>query len=125
MTNRPGSGIAAVGRPRIAALILLGLMCSGAAARADTVADFYRGKTITFIIGYGPGGGVDSASRLIIRHLARFMLARFARRHPRWRRGHGALPRRTARPARSDDPDLDGHQREQGARNRRRPRGIE
>lgn len=35
--------------------------------------DFYRGKTINFIIGYGPGGGVDSASRVIVRHLPRFI----------------------------------------------------
>ena len=38
-----------------------------------TTADFYRGKTINFIIGYGPGGGVDSASRVIVRHLPRFI----------------------------------------------------
>ena len=38
--------------------------------------DFYRGKTINFIIGYGPGGGVDSASRVIVRHLPRFIPGR-------------------------------------------------
>ena len=31
-----------------------------AGARADAVADFYRGKTITIVIGYSPGGGYDT-----------------------------------------------------------------
>jgi tripartite-type tricarboxylate transporter receptor subunit TctC len=38
------------------------------AARAD-VADFYRGKTVNIVVGYGPGGGYDLFARL----LARFM----------------------------------------------------
>jgi tripartite-type tricarboxylate transporter receptor subunit TctC len=28
-------------------------------AHADAVADFYKGRTITLIVGYGPGGGYD------------------------------------------------------------------
>jgi tripartite-type tricarboxylate transporter receptor subunit TctC len=48
-------------------------MSSTAFAQAPAAQDFYRGKTINFIIGYGPGGGVDSASRVIIRHLSRFI----------------------------------------------------
>lgn len=39
------------------------------AARADAVADFYEGKTISLIIGYGPGGGYDTYSRVLARHL--------------------------------------------------------
>jgi tripartite-type tricarboxylate transporter receptor subunit TctC len=38
-------------------------------ARAETVADFYRGKTINFYIGVNVGGGYDFEARL----LARFM----------------------------------------------------
>lgn len=41
-----------------------------AAASAD---DFYAGKTITMIVGYNPGGGVDTASRLLATHLSRFI----------------------------------------------------
>ena len=55
-----------------AAALLAGALFATAPAKAQTQ-DFYRGKTINFIIGYGPGGGVDSASRLIVRHLARFI----------------------------------------------------
>ena len=40
------------------------------AAAADT---FYRGKTLTFIVGFAPGGGVDGASRVVARHLVRFI----------------------------------------------------
>lgn len=35
--------------------------------------DFYRGKTITFIVGASPGGSLDNYTRLIIRHLGRFV----------------------------------------------------
>jgi len=38
-------------------------------ANAQTVEDFYRGKTIDLIIGYSPGGGYDVYARLVIRHL--------------------------------------------------------
>ena len=38
------------------------------AARADEVEDFYKGKTITIWVGYGTGGGYDSAARLLSRH---------------------------------------------------------
>jgi hypothetical protein len=38
------------------------------AAKADE-ADFFRGKTLTVLIGSGPGGGVDQVSRAVLRHL--------------------------------------------------------
>lgn len=38
-------------------------------AHAQAPADFYRGKTVTVIVGYGPGGGYDIYSRLLARHL--------------------------------------------------------
>jgi tripartite-type tricarboxylate transporter receptor subunit TctC len=34
-------------------------------------ADFYKGKKVTFYVGYSPGGGYDTYSRLAARHLAR------------------------------------------------------
>ena len=40
-------------------------------ARADAIADFYKGRTITLIVGYGPGGGYDLYARLMARHLGR------------------------------------------------------
>jgi tripartite-type tricarboxylate transporter receptor subunit TctC len=45
------------------------LACLAAPAFADDVADFYRGKQISLVIGYGPGGGYDLYARL----LGRFM----------------------------------------------------
>jgi tripartite-type tricarboxylate transporter receptor subunit TctC len=41
------------------------------AARADAVADFYRGKNLRILIGYGAGGGYDTTTRLFARHLSR------------------------------------------------------
>jgi tripartite-type tricarboxylate transporter receptor subunit TctC len=43
------------------------------AACADGVADFYRGKQVNLIVGYGPGGGYDIYARLLARHLGRFI----------------------------------------------------
>src|SRR6266550_4045822 len=37
-------------------------------------ADFYKDRTITFIIGSAPGGGYDTYSRLIASHLGRHIL---------------------------------------------------
>ena len=39
--------------------------------QADEVADFYRGKTVRVIIGYGPGGGYDIYGRLAAEFLGR------------------------------------------------------
>ncbi|MGH7818077.1 MAG: hypothetical protein ACREOR_11865 [Candidatus Binatia bacterium] len=38
-----------------------------------SVADFYRGKVVRIVVGFPPGGGADVYSRLIARHLGRFI----------------------------------------------------
>ena len=38
--------------------------------RAD---DFYKGKSIRFIVGYAPGGGYDTYTRAIARHIGKFI----------------------------------------------------
>ncbi len=38
-------------------------------AAADPVADFFRGQTVTIIVGSDPGGGYDSYARPVSRHL--------------------------------------------------------
>jgi tripartite-type tricarboxylate transporter receptor subunit TctC len=43
------------------------------AARADAVADFYKGKQINVVVGYGPGGGYDVYTRLLARHMSRYI----------------------------------------------------
>ncbi len=50
---------------------LAALTFTVADARADPVADFYRGKQISLIVGYGTGGGYDVYGRLFARHLGR------------------------------------------------------
>jgi tripartite-type tricarboxylate transporter receptor subunit TctC len=47
----------------------LAALRSGSAAAADV----YQGKTLTMIVGFAPGGGVDSQARIIARHLVRFI----------------------------------------------------
>ncbi len=42
-------------------------------ADAQSVGDFYRGKTITMLIGTSPGGGYDTYARLLTRHMGRFL----------------------------------------------------
>jgi tripartite-type tricarboxylate transporter receptor subunit TctC len=39
------------------------------AKSAEDVESFYRGKTISFVIGYSAGGGYDTYARLVARHL--------------------------------------------------------
>jgi tripartite-type tricarboxylate transporter receptor subunit TctC len=41
------------------------------AARADAIADFYRGKTVTVYVGFGPGGGYDAYAQLLAPHIRR------------------------------------------------------
>jgi tripartite-type tricarboxylate transporter receptor subunit TctC len=53
------------------AVLALGAALLASHARADSVADFYRGKTINVYIGVNVGGGYDFEARL----LARFMRA--------------------------------------------------
>jgi tripartite-type tricarboxylate transporter receptor subunit TctC len=52
----------------IGGLLLLALVAA-APARADSIADFYRGKELRLVIGASVGGGYDIYSRAIARHL--------------------------------------------------------
>src|SRR3954451_13819363 len=57
-------------RPLSIAIALL-LALSTSPLAAQSVADFYRGKTITCYIGYGVGGGYDLFARTISKHMGR------------------------------------------------------
>jgi tripartite-type tricarboxylate transporter receptor subunit TctC len=46
---------------------------SSVPAQAQAVADFYRGKTLRILIGYGPGGGYDIYGRLVAEFLPRHL----------------------------------------------------
>src|SRR5258708_5479320 len=53
------------------------LLCSFAApGRADEVADFYKGRTITVVVGHETGTGFDLYSRVLARHLGRHIPGR-------------------------------------------------
>src|SRR4051794_19738003 len=56
----------ALAAPVIAAFVAL-------SARADPVEDFYRGKQIRIVIRAAPGGNYDLYSRLLARHIVRFI----------------------------------------------------
>lgn len=52
------------------ALVAAGAGLIAAPARAESVADFYRGKQVILMVGSSPGGGYDAIARLVARHLA-------------------------------------------------------
>ena len=57
-------------------LLLIGLLAgfsTGAAAQGE---DFYKGKTITILVGFSPGGGFDINARLLARHIGRHIPGR-------------------------------------------------
>jgi tripartite-type tricarboxylate transporter receptor subunit TctC len=57
----------------IGAVIALVAALLAAPVRADPVEDFYRGKTLRLLIGYGPGGGYDIYGRLVAEFLPRHL----------------------------------------------------
>ncbi len=54
-------------------LVLFASLALTPHTRADAIADFYKGRTVTLIVGYGPGGGYDLFARLMARHLGRYI----------------------------------------------------
>ena len=58
---------------RIAAAGAAGLILTAAPAPAQSVADFYAGKSISLLIGFSTGGGYDAYARLMARYLGRFI----------------------------------------------------
>jgi len=42
-------------------------------AAADEIADFYKGKNVSIVVGYAAGGGADLWSRFMARHLGEFL----------------------------------------------------
>ncbi len=59
------------GLRRASVALLLWAASFGAPAHAQNLADFYRGKTITTVVGFGTGGGFDLYARLVAKHLGR------------------------------------------------------
>lgn len=44
---------------------------ASSAVSAQTLAEFYRGKTVRVIVGFSSGGGYDQYARLLVRHMGR------------------------------------------------------
>jgi tripartite-type tricarboxylate transporter receptor subunit TctC len=57
--------------PRLCAAFIFAVALLATPAQADDVADFYKGKNITLIVSYGPGGGYDVYARVLARHMSR------------------------------------------------------
>jgi tripartite-type tricarboxylate transporter receptor subunit TctC len=53
--------------------VLMALLPAATGARADSVADFYRGRTVEVYVGYSTGGGYDIYARALARHMGRFI----------------------------------------------------
>ncbi len=56
-----------------AALLLASFVGSTSAFAQSAVEEFYRGRQINLIVGYGPGGGYDITARLLARYLGRYI----------------------------------------------------
>jgi tripartite-type tricarboxylate transporter receptor subunit TctC len=54
-------------------LVFAGALFAGGGFAQTAVEDFYRGRQVNLIVGYGPGGGYDTAARLLARHLGRYV----------------------------------------------------
>lgn len=58
--------------PRRTLLTLIAVVAAGfhgATAKADPIADFYHGRTVTMIVSTSAGGGYDTLARTIARHM--------------------------------------------------------
>ncbi len=53
----------------LASTLIAGLLIAASPASADDVAEFFRGKRINLVIGYGSGGGYDTYARLLARFI--------------------------------------------------------
>jgi len=58
---------------RVAISLAAALLLSPLPTQAQPVAEFYRGKTLRMLIGYGPGGGYDIYGRLVAEFLPRHL----------------------------------------------------
>jgi tripartite-type tricarboxylate transporter receptor subunit TctC len=56
---------------RVAGAMLVAGLLVAPAAHADDVADFYKGKTFQFVVGYPPSGGYDAYTRLLTRYFGK------------------------------------------------------
>src|SRR5262249_39993063 len=58
-------------RMMLRSLLIVAFTLVGASARADDVADFYKGRTITMTVSSSAGGGYDTLARTVARFLSK------------------------------------------------------
>jgi tripartite-type tricarboxylate transporter receptor subunit TctC len=58
--------------PHLLALCALIATCAPQ-AKADAVADFYKGRTVTVVVSSSAAGGYDTLARAVARHMGRHM----------------------------------------------------
>ena len=51
--------------------VVLGLILLAPAPAQSSTHEFYKGKTIRFVVGFAPGGGYDVSARLVGRHIGK------------------------------------------------------
>jgi tripartite-type tricarboxylate transporter receptor subunit TctC len=60
-------------QPACAALLLMAAAAPWSPAKAQSVAEFYAGKSINVLIGFSAGGGYDAYARMLARHMGRYI----------------------------------------------------
>jgi tripartite-type tricarboxylate transporter receptor subunit TctC len=58
-------------RPSLLLVIVLGLIVPVTSPQKSAADDFYKGKTIRFVVGLAPGGGYDLSARTVGRHMGK------------------------------------------------------
>ena len=58
---------------RFCVVLLTAMLLGTPGVHADSVADFYKGKQVRVIVGYGTGGGYDVYARLLARHMGKYI----------------------------------------------------
>jgi len=52
-------------------VVLIALILLASAPARSTAEEFYKGKTIRFVVGFAAGGGYDLAARVVGRHMGK------------------------------------------------------
>ena len=69
----PRRGCACLWGLLFAAMVTLGAVTRPAHAAEPSVEPFYRGRTVTLVVGTSPGGINDLSARIVARHIGRFI----------------------------------------------------
>jgi tripartite-type tricarboxylate transporter receptor subunit TctC len=68
--RRPDRSAASLGIAALLSALALALVST---AHAQSVESFYRGRTVTIVVGYSVGGGYDVLARVLARHLGKHL----------------------------------------------------